>query len=774
MSAQSLPSPADAAESLSGLPPDEAALQRVAMLVAEGAPPSTVLEAVRATAIATARVREESRSLAEQHEALHRVATLVAQRAEPKAVFTAVAVEASRILGVAAVSIISHNAEAGTLTKIFGTHGRRSAVPDGVTWPASESPEGALVLSAGRPVRIDDYADMPGRIAAIHRDRGFGQTLAAPIIVDGTIWGYLAAYGEADEILPPEYEKRLADFTHLIATAISYMQARDDLRLAQTQDALRRVATLVAQGAEPKTVFTAVAVEASRILGVGAVSIVSYDAETETYTKIFGTHGPRAAVPDGGQWPLADCYEGALMLQTGGPVRIDDWTDIPGPVAARHREQGLGQTVAAPVIVDGGIWGHLAAFGDGDEILPPGCETRLADFAFLMASAISNAHVRDELRGLAERQGEALRRVATLVAGQAPPPVIFSAVAGEASRALGVPRVDVGRCHEDGSLTLLGSTGGPDDHDDHAFSKIGQCLAGKVMTTGRAARIDDWTTVSALVAEAASDEGFGSVVGAPIMVEGALWGVIVVFADEILRDDTETRLTDFTHLVASSIAIVDARNNLIASRARIVTASDETRRQIERNLHDGIQQRLVALGLDLLAVRTRSALPREAREGLDGITRGLEAVLEEIRVFSQGLHPALLARSGLGPSLRELARRSPIPVSVTVPTGPRFSEPVETAVYYVVSEALANAAKHSRAGRISVTVDSDATTVCAVISDDGVGGAALGRSSGLIGLVDRVEALGGRLTLQSPVGRGTSISAELPLGVQVAQERPVL
>ncbi len=218
-----------------------------------------------------------------------------------------------------------------------------------------------------------------------------------------------------------------------------------------------------------------------------------------------------------------------------------------------------------------------------------------------------------------------------------------------------------------------------------------------------------------------------------------------------------------------------------------ITEPEQRRRELERLLGDRDPNNLelwlrglrpeTDVATDLYFRRVSAgmmSMPSEAREGLDGITRGLEALLEEIRVFSQGLHPALLARSGLGPSLRELARRSPIPVSVTVPTGPRFPEPVETAVYYVVSEALANAAKHSRAGQVSVTVDSDATRVRAVISDDGVGGAALGRSSGLIGLVDRVEALGGRLTLESPVGRGTSISAQLPLGVQAAQERPVL
>jgi signal transduction histidine kinase/DNA-binding NarL/FixJ family response regulator len=535
--------------------------------------------------------------------------------------------------------------------------------------------------------------------------------------------------------------------------------ARNELRaLAESQGALRRIATLVAQGAEPQAVFAAVAVEAAGLLGVGAVSLISYDADAGMFTKLYGTHGQRAAVPDGGQWPVRDAPEGEMIIETGQPVRIDDWSQLPGPVAARHRENGFGQAVAAPIVIDGALWGHISAFGEAGEELPPGCELRLADFTHLMATAIANAQARDELRSLAEQQGAALRRVATLVAQQASPPAIFTAVAGEASRALGVARVDVGRCHEDGSLTLLGSTGRSEQSRDRSFPKIAEQVAGKVLQSGRAERIDAREPDPA-------GYGFRSVVGAPILVEGGLWGVIIVLAEEILPDNTETRLTDFTHLVASSISIVHARNNLIASRIRIVTASDETRRRIERNLHDGIQQRLVGLALNLRAVRAKFQLPREVQTKLDEVARDLEGVLEEVRVFSQGLHPALLARAGLGPSLREVARRSPIPVRLDVGKL-RFPEPIETAVYYVVSEALANAAKHSRASEISVTVGSDVARVRATVTDDGVGGALLGRSSGLTGLVDRVEALGGRFTLESPAGRGTTISIELPLGFQ--------
>src|ERR1035438_8551064 len=243
----------------------------------------------------------------------------------------------------------------------------------------------------------------------------------------------------------------------LSASAETASRLEELQSLAKSQGALRRVATLVAQGAEPKDVFTAVAVEAARILRVSAVSLISYDPDTEMFTKIFGTHGERSAVADGTTWPVDECPEGALAVRTGRPARVDDWTAIPGEIAARHRAEGFGQAVAAPIIVDGAIWGHIAAYGEASEILPPGSETRLADYTNLMASAIANAQARDELRALAEQQGAALRRVATLVAQQAPAAAIFNAVAREASRALGVPRVDVGRWHEDETVSLLRS-----------------------------------------------------------------------------------------------------------------------------------------------------------------------------------------------------------------------------------------------------------------------------------------------------------------------------
>jgi signal transduction histidine kinase len=288
-------------------------------------------------------------------------------------------------------------------------------------------------------------------------------------------------------------------------------------------------------------------------------------------------------------------------------------------------------------------------------------------------------------------------------------------------------------------------------------------VVGLVMNRGRPARIDNLTPVAGELADTPRDDAVRSVVGAPIIVDGATWGAIVALSAEPLPHDTENRLSDFTHLVGGSIATVQARNNLIASRARIVTASDETRRGLERNLHDGLQQRMVALGLSLRALRGAPDIDPAVSTRLTEIGTDLEDVLEEIRNFSRGLHPALLARAGLGPSLRPLARRSPIPATVQVDVDVRPPESVEIAVYFVISEALANAAKHSRASEVQVSVVADDAIVRATVHDDGVGGAALSPGTGLVGLVDRVEAIGGRFSLSSPAGAGTTISIEVPL-----------
>jgi signal transduction histidine kinase len=271
------------------------------------------------------------------------------------------------------------------------------------------------------------------------------------------------------------------------------------------------------------------------------------------------------------------------------------------------------------------------------------------------------------------------------------------------------------------------------------------------------------------MAEAGRRLNVHSQVSSPIIVEGSLWGVIAVNAREELPADTEQRLEKFAELVTTAIANAESKSELAASRRRIVAASDETRRQIERDLHDGTQQRLVSLGL---AVRAAEAdLPPERddlRAQLSGVATGLVAAIEDLQEISRGIHPAILSKGGLAPALQALAHRSAIPVDLDIATGMRLEEPIEVAAYFVASEALANAVKHSQASRIDVLLEQRDGRLLLSVRDDGIGGADAALGSGLVGLTDRVDALGGSIRVSSRAGQGTQIAVELPVELKLS------
>jgi signal transduction histidine kinase len=246
-------------------------------------------------------------------------------------------------------------------------------------------------------------------------------------------------------------------------------------------------------------------------------------------------------------------------------------------------------------------------------------------------------------------------------------------------------------------------------------------------------------------------------------VEGHIWGTMSVSAKQPLPLDTERRLQKFTELVATAISNAESKSELAASRRRIVAASDEARRRIERDLHDGMQQRLVSLGLGVRAAEASVPPDRgDLRGELSRIAMGLADAVEDLQEISRGIHPAILSKGGLGPALETLANRSTIPVELDVTTDTRVPEAIEVAAYFVASEALANASKHAQASRIAVSLAPRDGSLLLSIRDDGVGGADPARGSGLVGLADRVEALGGSINVQSRPGDGTQITAELP------------
>jgi signal transduction histidine kinase len=342
--------------------------------------------------------------------------------------------------------------------------------------------------------------------------------------------------------------------------------------------------------------------------------------------------------------------------------------------------------------------------------------------------------------------------------------VVFQAVAEEAGGLLGADVSGLVRLESDDTVTVMaGPSPGPYAAGERIALEPG-FVVHTVRETGRPARFETEDPTAEGMSDLVRRLGFRSAVASPIVVEGGLWGAVVLGSfGASFPPETEQRLDEFTELVATAISNATARADLVASRARIVVAGDEARRRIERDLHDGTQQRLIALGLDLQSVE--AAIPddqRDAHSALAGAEADLEAILADLRELSHGLHPPLLSRLGLGPSLQALARRSPIPVQLEVDLPERPAASLETAVYYVVSEAMTNAIKHSNASEISITITCD-EKLRASVADDGVGDADPSVGSGLTGLLDRVEALGGGFALESPARGGTRVSIELPV-----------
>jgi signal transduction histidine kinase len=287
-------------------------------------------------------------------------------------------------------------------------------------------------------------------------------------------------------------------------------------------------------------------------------------------------------------------------------------------------------------------------------------------------------------------------------------------------------------------------------------------LPASVHRTGEPARIDDFTSSDGLYA-VARQAGLTAAVGVPIVVDGTVWGAVNIAStkNERFPPDAEERLARFTELIATSVSNATMREALAASRARVIAASDETRRRIERDLHDGAQQQLVTLALGLRA--TEGRVPDDLKTEVAHVADRLTSVIEELREMSRGIHPAILTQGGLSPALEALALRSSVPVKLNVHCQHRLPDEIEVAAYYVTSEALTNAAKHASASHVRVDLRAEEDALRLSIRDDGAGGADPSGGSGLVGIKDRVEALGGTIEVQSPPRDGTRLDVEIPL-----------
>lgn len=416
------------------------------------------------------------------------------------------------------------------------------------------------------------------------------------------------------------------------------------------------------------------------------------------------------------------------------------------------------------------VYFHL----EGSDTLAP------AAFVFLPLALLTNLLVgqarlraaeaeqrRREASALAQQQ-TALRRVATMVARGAPPEKIYPVAVSELSRGVGVDHVTLLRYEPDDTCVVLAALDSerPEYRTGQRFSLDGDSVSARVRESGDPARVDNYDDVDGTIPQHLRSLGLRSGVGAPLIVDDSVRGVLVVgtSSDAPLPPETAAHVGDFADLVATAISNAENRAELTASRARIVAAADQARRRFERDLHDGAQQRIVSLGLQVRGVE--ALLPpeqTEVRTQLAHVVDGLSGLYTDLQELSRGIHPAILSKGGLGPAMKTLARRSSVPVELDLNVDRRLPESVEVAAYYVVAEALTNAAKHAQASIVTVGACADDDELRVVVVDDGVGGATSGGGSGLIGLKDRVEALSGRIDVVSPPGGGTTLTVRIPL-----------
>lgn len=706
--------------------------------------------------------------LAEEQAALRRVATLVAQGRPQEEVFAAVIEEVARLLA-ADLAVMGRYESGATFTSVARSGGSGDQIPVGSRWKLGGRNLATIVFSTGRPARVDGYADSASdSLGSAIDEAGIRSSVATPITVEGQLWGVICAGWTLRRAMPTESEARLSDFTELVATAIANAESQAGLaRLAEEQAALRRIATLVAQGVPPQELFAAVVEAIGRLLPVDLVNMCRYEPDrTQVFIATWGQPGKR--FPLGSRRPLGGRNIGTMVFESGRPARIESYADASGPVRDIAREVDLRSAVGTPIFVQGRLWGLIGVGSSQEQPLPPDIEARLESFTELLVTAIANAESQAGLSRLAEEQA-ALRRIATLVAQGVPPEQVFAAVTAEIERLLPVDFAHLGRYDSDGALTIAAAADRGTtrvDLNGRSFKLGGDNLATLIVGTGRPARIDDYAdNASGPLADAARQAGICSAAGTPIVVGGRIWGLMVVgsMRKGSLPADIELRLASFTELVAMAIANAEGHAALAASRTRIVTAADESRRRIERDLHDGAQQRLVHAVIVLrLALRALSNPDADVKEMVTEALQHAEQANEELRELAHGILPAALTRGGLRAGVEALLSRVSLPVRTEVSVD-RLPAGVEATAYFVISEALTNVLKHAHAASADVIARVEDGELVIEVRDDGVGGARGDHGTGLVGLEDRVFALDGRFVVESPPGGGTRVCALLPL-----------
>lgn len=534
---------------------------------------------------------------------------------------------------------------------------------------------------------------------------------------------------------------------------ISGDSAAELARLVEEQAALRRVATLVARRATETETVAAITAEVGALFGADTANTLRWDGEALSVVGDWDRE--ERPTRTGVVYAFGGDTISARVIDAKGPARVDSADDLRTEFGrARWRELGIEASIGAPVLVKGEIWGVVTASRfHGAAPFAEHAEHHLGDFASLCAIAIENAEWRQSMSELLEEQ-RTLRRIATLVAGGRPSEEVLDEIVRGVGRLFDARAVHAVRW--DGvqnEVTVLRAwTAGayPAPAPGTTLQCDPESAVIQLLETGYASR----TT------------GADSAIAAPIIMNAALRGAVVAERPpgEPFPEGAEARLRSFADLAAQSVSNERAQEDVRRSRERVVLEGDAARQRLERNLHDGAQQRLVAVLMRLrVALRQIEDNPAHARGLLDQAVNELTHALEELRDLARGLHPAILTDRGLGPALEVLVRRSPYPVDLRFEVEGELPTSAAAGAYYVIAEALTNAAKYARPTRISVAARSDATSVHVEVADDGVGGATISEGSGLLNLSDRVAALGGRFTVASPPGEGTAVRAWIPL-----------
>ena len=549
---------------------------------------------------------------------------------------------------------------------------------------------------------------------------------------------------------------------------VAFTPREREATLAEERAALLRVATLVAGGAAAHDVLAAVAREIGELLDLPAVEMSRLDPGGAS-SVVVGAWG-RIPHPFqvGTRWRLEGPTVSNEVLRTGRTARVDDYEALDSEMAAAVRSAGVHSAVGVPIVVEGELWGVLATGALVGESLPDDIEERLEEFTRLLAAAISNTQAREELDRVINEQS-ALRRIATLVAQDADPGTIFDAVCEETGRIFEASTVNLARFTDDGlNVTMAGwSHRGVHIPTGSVLPLEGESINNLVREKRAPGRYDTYERAAGPLAARLRELGVRSEVGAPVLVDGRVWGALIAGTDdpEPLPVGIELRLAGFAELIATAVSNAAKRAELLASRARIVAAQYEQRRNVVRDLHDGAQQRLVNAVIQLQLAAGRDDLSPETSALIHAALEHAEGAVDELRELAHGIHPSVLTHYGLSAAVESLGERSPLPVQVRIPEE-RFAPAIESAAYFVVAEALTNAVKYANAHVVRVSAERNGDALVLEVEDDGDGGAVDKPGGGLAGLHDRVSALDGRLTLHSKRAHGTRLRIEFPLEAQ--------